>query len=145
MKKTATTRKRAAAKKTAAAKKASRGASWGAPKHKALPAGFTRSTTSSLILPQPRGNAAEAGVVPASKLQKGIAKAREQISGVLQELLDATRDGYEVTEIELSASFNADGKFLGFGVGGEMSITSRSGQPMRPNKSFKPNPLRGSA
>jgi hypothetical protein len=121
MKKTATTRKKAS--KKAALKKAPRGASWSAPKHKALPAGFTRSTTSPLILPQPRGKTVEAGVVPASKLQKGIAKAREQISGVLQELLDATRDGYEVTEIELSASFNADGKFLGFGVGGEMSIT----------------------
>ena len=63
------------------------------------------------------------GVVPASKLQNGIAKARQQISGVLQELIEATRDGYEITEIELAASFNADGKFLGFGVGGEMSIS----------------------
>jgi hypothetical protein len=85
--------------------------------------GFSRNAGGLLLVPDLRSSKqAEPGVVSASKLQKGIAKAREQISGVLQELLDATRDGYEVTEIELSASFSADGKFLGFGVGGEMSI-----------------------
>jgi hypothetical protein len=83
-----------------------------------------RAASGVVLVPTPRATrSGEPGVVPASKLQKGISKAREQISGVLQELLEATRDGYEVTEIELSASFSADGKFLGFGVGGEMSIT----------------------
>lgn len=32
---------------------------------------------------------------------------------------------YSIREIELSASFNADGKFMGFGVGSDMAIKIR--------------------
>jgi hypothetical protein len=34
-------------------------------------------------------------------------------------------DEYSISEMELSASFNAEGKFLGIGVGGAKSITIR--------------------
>jgi hypothetical protein len=110
------------APKKAAKKQASLGRPMAAAKKIARPAGYTVSHGGRVLVPEPVARKAAEGIVPASKLQNGIAKAREQISGVLQELLEATRDGYEVTEIELAASFNADGKFLGFGVGGEMSI-----------------------
>ena len=87
-----------------------------------VPAGHKR-TSSGLLVPERLSAMPSSGVVAASKLEKGIASARAKISGVLEELVEATRENYEITEIELSASFNADGKFLGFGVGGEMSIT----------------------
>jgi hypothetical protein len=113
------------ARKTTTKKAVKKSASLGratAAKKVPRPAGYTVSPGGRVWVPEPIAKKAAEGVVPASKLQNGIARAREQISGVLQELLEATRDGYEVTEIELAASFNADGKFLGFGVGGEMSI-----------------------
>jgi hypothetical protein len=113
---------RRSAPKKATKKSASLGRSVPVAKKIARPAGYAVSPGGRVWVPEPVARKTADGVVPASKLQSGIAKAREQISGVLQELLEATRDGYEVTEIELSASFNADGKFLGFGVGGEMSI-----------------------
>ena len=117
-------KKPAVARKKAPAKTAARKPSASPVKRAAPPPGYMRAASGVVLVPTPRATrSGEPGVVPASKLQKGISKAREQISGVLQELLEATRDGYEVTEIELSASFSADGKFLGFGVGGEMSIT----------------------
>ncbi len=36
-------------------------------------------------------------------------------------------DGFTIKEIELSASLNAEGKFLGFGVGGAATVTVRIG------------------
>ena len=126
MKKSPATRKTPSGRKSTA-KTASRkpGAKKSAPggMYVALPSGYTRSPNSAVIVPVTRKKAVpEPGIVPASKLQSGISKARDQITGVLQELVDAARENYEITEIELSASFSADGKFLGFGVGGEMSI-----------------------
>ncbi|HZF97752.1 MAG TPA: hypothetical protein VEY92_05835 [Pseudoxanthomonas sp.] len=115
-------KKPSALQKKVAAKKAALRPFTSAAKRLTAPPGYTRNTTGKVLIPV-KHNKSASGVVPASKLQNGISKAREQISGVLQELLEATRDGYEVSEIELSASFNADGKFLGFGIGGEMSIT----------------------
>jgi hypothetical protein len=130
MKKSSPVKRKARTTKKLATKKAARRphtAAKKAPSHgryASPPSGYTRTPGSSVIMPVSRKREpSQPGVVPASKLQSGIAKAREQISGVLHELVDAARENYEVTEIELSASFSADGKFLGFGVGGEMSIT----------------------
>lgn len=89
-----------------------------------VPPGHKR-VSSGLVVPERTLLKPPDSVVPASKLEKGIASARARISGVLEELVEATRDSYEITEIELAASFNADGKFLGFGVGGAMSVTFR--------------------
>ena len=65
------------------------------------------------------------GVVSASKLQKGFAAAKNQIANLIQEIVDTATEDYEITEIEFKASFSADGKFLGFGVGGEATIVIR--------------------
>jgi hypothetical protein len=117
--------KKQAAKKTASKRPVSKWAASGNRKNvEAAPPGYERIDGSRLIVTTRSAAAiAAAGVVPAGKLQAGIRKASEQISEVLQQLADAASASYEITEIELAASFSADGKFMGFGVGGEMSIT----------------------
>ncbi len=65
------------------------------------------------------------GVVPANKLKKGLESAQKQITSLIQEIVDTATEDYRISEIELAASFNADGKFLGFGVGGEATIVIR--------------------
>ena len=90
------------------------------------PPGYSRPPGKKVLVATSRNQSpVPENVVPANKLQAGIRTAQESISEVLQQLVEAARENYEITEIELSASFSADGKFLGFGVGGEMSITFR--------------------
>jgi hypothetical protein len=60
-------------------------------------------------------------VIEPSKLVEGIKRAKREIQGVVNELADFA-DGYDVTEVSLEVSFNADGKFLGVGVGGATSL-----------------------
>ena len=61
-------------------------------------------------------------LTPASKLRKGLSAAQAEIKESLQEIATLLTLDFEVSEIELSISFSADGKFLGFGVGGATSI-----------------------
>jgi hypothetical protein len=63
--------------------------------------------------------------VPASKLRSGFSKAKDEINGLISEIVETMTKSYTISEIELSASFNADGKFLGIGVGGAATITIR--------------------
>ena len=60
--------------------------------------------------------------VKASKLKTGFSNAKKEIDKVLQEIVSSMKGEYKITEIELVASFSADGKFMGFGVGGAASI-----------------------
>ena len=60
--------------------------------------------------------------VKADKLKDGIGAASKKIGELVQEIVDTSTEDYSISEIELTASFNADGKFMGFGVGGEASI-----------------------
>ncbi|WP_040393958.1 hypothetical protein [Cellvibrio sp. BR] len=62
-------------------------------------------------------------VVPASKIKAGMSKAQIAIKEAVESFSEALTEEYSITEIELAISFNAEGKFLGFGVGGETSIT----------------------
>ena len=77
---------------------------------------LTESTTSTVITP--------------GKLQVGIESAKSQIKSTLQNLATVFTEDFEVAEIELSVTFSADGKFLGFGTGGAMSIKVK----IRPTK-----------
>jgi hypothetical protein len=61
-------------------------------------------------------------VVPPSKFASGLEASQKQIRHSLSELASVFTQDFEVSEIELSVSFSADGKFLGFGVGGAMSV-----------------------
>lgn len=60
-------------------------------------------------------------VVETSKLKTGLKKAQKEVQELLDDWTDMS-DGYEVSEVTLSVSFSADGKFLGVGVGGATSI-----------------------
>jgi len=60
--------------------------------------------------------------VPAGKLMEGFEKAKSQIKRMTKEIVSTMKQDYIISEIELSASFNADGKFMGFGVGGAATI-----------------------
>jgi myo-inositol-1-phosphate synthase len=64
----------------------------------------------------------QSSLVKPSKLRQGIASAKQQLDETLDELLRTTTGPYEIKEIKLVASFSADGKFLGFGVGGAASM-----------------------
>jgi hypothetical protein len=60
--------------------------------------------------------------VPPSKLRSGIKKANREIRQVLEAIDKAFSSHADVAQIEVSIGFNADGKFLGFGIGGDASI-----------------------
>lgn len=69
----------------------------------------------------PMGNNQPAVVSP-RKVSAGIEASQKQIKKSLQSLAAVFTQDFEVSEIELSVSFSADGKFLGFGAGGAMSV-----------------------
>lgn len=64
-------------------------------------------------------------VVEPSQLRKGITKAKDEINDLIQEVIDTSTADYNIHEIEFAASFSADGKFMGIGVGGAATITFR--------------------
>ena len=86
-----------------------------------VPVGYSNSTSGILI---PSG-ASNRDVVPPSKLRAGIKAAQAEIRKSLDDIISIMTQDFEIYEIELTASFNADGKFLGFGVGGAATITIR--------------------
>ena len=100
--------KKKVSKKKASRKKASRARSTG---YARTPGGILAPTS----LSEP---------VPPAKIRSGISKAKEEIRRLIDDLEELT-DGFEVSGIELAASFSAEGKFLGIGVGGATTITIR--------------------
>ena len=80
--------------------------------------GFKPSKGGILV---PEGNNSPS-YVTTGKLQAGIESAKDQIKGTLQNIASVFTQDFEVSEIELSVTFTADGKFLGFGTGGAMSV-----------------------
>lgn len=81
------------------------------------PIGF-HVATSGLLVP----DSVAPKPVPATKLQAGLRTARKQIDDSLDELLRVVAGPYKISSIEIELSFSADGKFLGFGVGGATSM-----------------------
>jgi len=79
-----------------------------------------RESSSGLMVPD-----SLATPVPPSKLQAGFTRARKEINALVDELVANMTEDYRISEIELAASFSADGKFLGIGVGGAATITIR--------------------
>jgi hypothetical protein len=63
-----------------------------------------------------------AAVVTPKALKTGLSKAKEAMKSTISDLVGSVADGFEITEMELSVSFDAKGSFLGFGVGGATSI-----------------------
>ena len=118
-----------AAKKPArrAAKTASRSHPPRTAAKRAIPRGPTglKRSPAGLYIPAALVSDSSEGVVSAAKLQKGLAAAKKQITNMIQEIVDTATEDYEISEIEFAASFSADGKFMGFGVGGEATIVIR--------------------
>lgn len=90
-------------------------------KGKKVPLGYLQSA-GGLLIPARVGE--EVTPVPPAKIRSGLSKARDEIKKLMEALSELT-EGYTVAEIELAASFNADGKFLGIGVGGATTIKVR--------------------
>lgn len=90
-------------------------------KGKQVPLGYLQSSGGLLI---PAEMSEEVTPVPPAKIRSGLSKARTEIKKLMEALSELT-EGYTVSEIELAASFNADGKFLGIGVGGATTIKVR--------------------
>lgn len=85
----------------------------------AAPTGYATNPRGLVLVPQA---SVKSSVTPASKLREGMAKAQTEIRESLQEIAATLSMDFEISEIELSISFSADGKFLGFGVGGATSL-----------------------
>lgn len=79
------------------------------------PAGYVRS--GSLLVP-----ATTPAPLSPNKLRKGLAEAKTQLDAAMDEILRTLTGRYAIKEIKLTASFSADGKFMGFGVGGAASM-----------------------
>ena len=60
--------------------------------------------------------------VDASSLRKGLEKARRDVKSMINETANIMTAQYNIRGLELSVSFNAEGKFMGFGVGDAASI-----------------------
>ena len=82
------------------------------------PTGFRRNPLGEVLIPD--GDSIDT-IVPPSKIMGGFEQAQKEIKKLLDGMTEFAED-YEVSEIELSVSFSADGKFLGFGVGGATSM-----------------------
>ena len=69
-----------------------------------------------------RAAAPEASLVSAENLKKGIKSANRAIADMLEEFGKGICGDYDFSGIELPVSFSADGRFLGFGKGGSVTI-----------------------
>ncbi len=82
------------------------------------PSGYRRNPLGEVLIPD--GDSIDT-IVPPSKIMGGFEQAQKEIKNLLDSMTEFAED-YEVAEISLSVSFSADGKFLGFGVGGATSM-----------------------
>ncbi len=126
--KAAAPKKAATAAKAAAPKKAATAAKAAAPKRASLPTGYKKEGR-ILVRDSPSKQKTDntspktsLTVVAPTALQKGIEKAREEISIALDGINELISSRLEISEAELSISFNGKGEFLGFGVGGAFSL-----------------------
>jgi len=63
--------------------------------------------------------------VPPGKLKIGFDKAKKEISRMVRDIVTLFETSGYIKEVVLTVSFSADGKFMGFGIGGATSITIR--------------------
>lgn len=101
-------------------KTAKKGAPTSQKRYAEAPSGFVKTGRAGLVVPESASHTGN--TVPAGKLKRGISSARDKIDETLAELVDALKGDYEIAEIKINASFSAEGKFLGFGIGGAMSV-----------------------
>lgn len=97
-----------------------------------IPPGYNRQKY-GLIIPD-----SAAKPVPASKLKAGFEKARDEIGQMIDEIVRTMKMDYYIKEIDVAISFSADGKFLGFGIGGATSMNIK----IAPASSFPQDSVR---
>jgi hypothetical protein len=64
----------------------------------------------------------QARPVSAAALKRGFARAKDEITGVCDEISALMAGQYNIGQVELTVSFNSAGEFIGFGAGGAASI-----------------------
>lgn len=112
------TRKKATRKKAARGKATRNAAKKSLASHSAAnnPPGHERIAGGLLVRPE------DLAVVAPNAFKKGFESALNEITEIATDVLNTMARDFSISEIELSASFDASGKFLGFGVGGAASI-----------------------
>ncbi|MDQ5987529.1 MAG: hypothetical protein CSYNP_03274 [Syntrophus sp. SKADARSKE-3] len=80
------------------------------------PAETSHETVSSSDYSQP---------IPGYKLKKGLEAAKAEIAAMADQVANLLTEDYTVRDVEFSVSFNAEGKFIGFGKGGSATIKIR--------------------
>jgi hypothetical protein len=60
--------------------------------------------------------------VPSNKLIKGLSRAKKEIEDMFGAFGNLMIQNYSIKEIGIEISFSAQGKFLGFGVGGATTL-----------------------
>ena len=113
-----TSAKKPAAKKASAKKPAAKKAMHGSVLTGKLVTGYKKNTGGILVPISEKSKA----IVSASKLSAGLEASQAQIKKSLQGFASVFTQDFVVSEIELSVSFSAEGKFLGFGAGGDVSV-----------------------
>ena len=83
------------------------------------PSGYA-TTQTGLLAPS-----ALVGPIKASKMRSGLKEASKALCELMNEFDISLGNSYCMKEIELALSFNAEGKFMGFGIGGATSISIR--------------------
>ncbi|MBA4417525.1 MAG: hypothetical protein C0392_06410 [Syntrophus sp. (in: bacteria)] len=60
--------------------------------------------------------------VSAAALKRGFERAKDEITGMCDEISALMTSRYNIGEVELTVSFSSNGDFIGFGAGGAASI-----------------------
>ena len=96
-------------RKKSMARKASKKAAKRARKKYREP-GYYRRRGSGLLVPESTDGQSQ--LVPASKLEKGVADAKDRMKDIIYDIASTLDDEFELRDVEFQASFSADGVFL---------------------------------
>jgi len=102
-----------------------RGDSWGHGRREEKPfPSFDRGKREHGFVPSERRplTPEQGKTVSAAALKRGFERARNEIVGMCDEISALMAGRYNIGKVELTVSFNANGEFIGFGVGGAASI-----------------------
>lgn len=72
--------------------------------------------------PAPAPRVAAAPLVSAQQLKAGIGQANRALAEVVEQFGHTLRGDYDIGALEVTVSFDAEGRFLGFGAGGATSM-----------------------
>jgi hypothetical protein len=76
---------------------------------------FISSERRPIIAEQPK-------TVSAAALKRGFERAKDEITGMCEEISALMTNRYHIDKVELTVSFSSSGEFIGFGTGGAASI-----------------------